>query len=232
MFNSSLNNDNAFRPEMNLERLYANWQTDCLANLDESWPVRFFFSDGTAVFYPPLRFKLQRGASCWVVQHLANSVRYQGQYNPSWILSSCFALTSRSKRQKLQLWTELCYLRISMRRYSFFCTAIRTPLFIRKLDSNLRKIQYKLLHWSTASYGAETWTLRKIHQKRLESFEMWSQRSENINCIDRVRNAEVLNRVNGRNILYEIKRAANCNSHILRRNCLLKRVIEWKIKVG
>jgi hypothetical protein len=48
MFNSSLSNDNAIRPETNLERLYANWQNDYLANLDESWPMRFFFSDGTA----------------------------------------------------------------------------------------------------------------------------------------------------------------------------------------
>ena len=25
--------------------------------------------------------------------------------------------------------------------------------------------------WSTAFYGAETWTLRKVYQKYLESFE-------------------------------------------------------------
>jgi hypothetical protein len=48
MYNSALSNDNAIRPETNLERLYANWQTDYLANLDESWPMRLFFSDGAA----------------------------------------------------------------------------------------------------------------------------------------------------------------------------------------
>jgi hypothetical protein len=47
-----------------------------------------------------------------------------------------------------------------------------------------------------------------------------------------VRNEEVLLRVNKqRNILHEIrKRKANWIGHILRRNCLLKHVIEGKIK--
>jgi len=47
-----------------------------------------------------------------------------------------------------------------------------------------------------------------------------------------VRNEEVLLRVNEqRNILQEIrKRKANWIGHILRRNCLLKQVIEGKIK--
>jgi len=47
-----------------------------------------------------------------------------------------------------------------------------------------------------------------------------------------VRNEEVLLRVNEqRNILHEIrKRKANWIGHILRRNCLLKQVIEKKIR--
>ena len=53
-----------------------------------------------------------------------------------------------------------------------------------------------------------------------------------ISWIDHVTNEEVLLRVNEqRNILYEIrKRKANWIGHILRRNCLLKQVIEGKIK--
>ena len=49
---------------------------------------------------------------------------------------------------------------------------------------------------------------------------------------DHVRNEEVLLRVNEkRNILHEIrKRKANWIGHILRRNCLLKQVVEGKIK--
>ena len=55
---------------------------------------------------------------------------------------------------------------------------------------------------------------------------------EKINWTDHVRNEDVLLRVNEhRNILHEIgKRKANWIGHILRRNCLLKHVIEGKIK--
>ena len=55
---------------------------------------------------------------------------------------------------------------------------------------------------------------------------------EKISWTDHVRNEEVLLRVNEqRNILHEIrKRNANGIGHILRRNCLLKQVIEGKIK--
>jgi hypothetical protein len=62
--------------------------------------------------------------------------------------------------------------------------------------------------WSIALYGAETWTLRKVDQKYLESFEMWCwRRTEMISWTDRVRNEEVLHRVKeDRNILQTIKR--------------------------
>ena len=55
---------------------------------------------------------------------------------------------------------------------------------------------------------------------------------EKISWTDHVRNEDVLLRVNEqRNILHEIrKRKANWIGHILRRNCLLKQVIEGKIK--
>jgi hypothetical protein len=83
-------------------------------------------------------------------------------------------------------------------------------------------------------YGAETWTLRKVDQKYLESFEMWCwRRAEKISCTDRVRNEDVLHSVKEeRNILLTIQRKkANWIGHILRRNCLLKHVIEGKIEV-
>jgi len=86
-----------------------------------------------------------------------------------------------------------------------------------------------------ALYGAETWTLRAVDQKHLESFGMWCwRRMEKINWTDHVRNEDVLLRVKQqRNILHEIrKRKANWIGHILRRNCLLQRVIEGKMKGG
>ena len=57
---------------------------------------------------------------------------------------------------------------------------------------------------------------------------------EKTSWTDHVRNEEVLLRVKEqRNILNEIrKRKANWIGHILRRNCLLQRVIEGKIKGG
>jgi hypothetical protein len=67
------------------------------------------------------------------------------------------------------------------------------------------------------------------------SFEMWCwRRMKKISWTDHVRNEEVLLRVKEQsNILHEIrKRKANWIGHILRRNCLLQRVIEGKIKGG
>ena len=89
--------------------------------------------------------------------------------------------------------------------------------------------------WSIALIGTETWTLRATDQKRLESFEMLCWRGmEKIIWTDRVRNEEVLLRVNEqRNILHEIrKRKDNWIGHILCRNCLVQRIIEGKMKGG
>jgi len=57
---------------------------------------------------------------------------------------------------------------------------------------------------------------------------------EKISSTEHVKNEDVLLRVKEqRNILREIrKRKANWIGHILRKNCLLQRVIEGKIKGG
>jgi hypothetical protein len=70
---------------------------------------------------------------------------------------------------------------------------------------------------------------QEIH---LESFEMWCwRRTEKISWTDHVRNEVLLRVKEQRNILHEIcKRKANWIGYILRRNCLLQRVIEGKIK--
>ena len=110
----------------------------------------------------------------------------------------------------------------------------KRALFTSTLDLNLRKKLVKCYVWSMVLYGAETWTLRAVDQKHLESFEMWCwKRMEKISWTDHVRN-EVLLRVNEqRNILHEIrKRKANWIGHILRRNCLQQQVIEGKVKGG
>jgi hypothetical protein len=104
--------------------------------------------------------------------------------------------------------------------------------FTSKLELNLRKKLLRCYIWSIALYGAETWTLRKVDQKHLESFDMWCwRRMEKISWTDRVRNEEVLHRVEERNIVHTIKRRkANWIGNMLSRNCLLKHVIEGKLE--
>jgi hypothetical protein len=65
--------------------------------------------------------------------------------------------------------------------------------------------------WSIVLYGAETWVLRKVDQKYLESFTFWCWRKTKITWIDHVRNEEVLHGVEEeRNILHTMKmRKAN-----------------------
>jgi hypothetical protein len=111
----------------------------------------------------------------------------------------------------------------------------KRTLFTSTLDLELRKKLVKCYVWSIALFGGETWTLRAVDQKHLESFEMWCRRRmEKISWIDYVRNEDVLLRVKEqRNILHEIRtREANWIGHILRRNCLLQRVTEGKIQGG
>jgi hypothetical protein len=94
--------------------------------------------------------------------------------------------------------------RIAMAKAAFN----KMTLFTSKLDLNLRKKLVKCYIWSIALYGAETWTLWKVDQKYLESFEMWCwRRMEKISWADHVRNEEVLHRVKEeRNILHTIKK--------------------------
>jgi len=97
-------------------------------------------------------------------------------------------------------------------------------LLTSTLYLELRKKLVKCYIWNIALYGAETWTLRAVDQKHLESFEMWCcRRMGKISWTFHVRNEEVLLRVKEqRNILHDIrKRMANWIGHILRRNCLL-----------
>jgi hypothetical protein len=65
--------------------------------------------------------------------------------------------------------------------------------FHKKLYLNLRKKLVKCYIWSITLYGGEMWTLHKVKQKHLESFEMWCwRRIEKIGWTDHVRNEDVL----------------------------------------
>jgi hypothetical protein len=91
---------------------------------------------------------------------------------------------------------------------------------------------------SAAAYGAETWTLRNVDQKYLESFKMWCwKRMEKISWTDRVRNEKKITYSKGGKKYASISltktkqkgRKTNWNGHILRTNRLLKHVIEGRI---
>jgi hypothetical protein len=108
----------------------------------------------------------------------------------------------------------------------------KETLFTSKFDLELRKKLVKCYIWSIALYGVETWTLRKLDQKYLESFQMWCwRRMEKISWKDRVNNEAVLHRVKEeRNILHTIRRRkANWTEHILRRSSLLSHIIEGNV---
>jgi hypothetical protein len=79
----------------------------------------------------------------------------------------------------------------------------RKNFFTSKLDLELRKKLVTFYIWSIALYGAETWTLQKLDQKNLESFEMWCwRRMEKISWTDRLNNEAVLHRVKLRIALF------------------------------
>jgi hypothetical protein len=105
----------------------------------------------------------------------------------------------------------------------------KRTLFTNTFDLELMKKLVKCCVWSIALYGAETWTLRAVDKKHLESYELccW-RRMEKIIWTDHVRNEDVLLGVKEQgNILHEIcKRKANWIGQIVHRNCLYNRLLK------
>ncbi|KAI5717433.1 hypothetical protein M8J77_005795 [Diaphorina citri] len=121
--------------------------------------------------------------------------------------------------------------RICMGKSAFI--KVQNLLTARRIPIKLRKRFAKCYIWSVVLYGSETWTMRKKEEKYLESFEMWLwRRMEKIKWSDKIRNEEVLRRVGEeRSILKTIKkRKANWLGHILRRDCIQRRIMEDKIE--
>jgi hypothetical protein len=108
--------------------------------------------------------------------------------------------------------------RISMEKAAF---NKKRTLFTSKLDLELRKKLAKCYIWNIALYGAETWALRKLDQKYLQSIKMW--------CWRRMEKVIWAYRVNNETVLQRVKEERNILHTILRRKCLLSHVIERKI---
>ena len=81
----------------------------------------------------------------------------------------------------------------------------KRSIFCGPLEKELRKRLVKCFVWSVALYGAETWTLRRNRQKRLEAFEMWIwRRMECVKWTDKIKNAAVLGRVGDGRIMLDL----------------------------
>jgi len=59
----------------------------------------------------------------------------------------------------------------------------RRLFFTRKYHLNLRMKLMKCHIWSIVLYGAETWKLRRVNQKCLESFEVWCWKRMEVSLI-------------------------------------------------
>ena len=63
-----------------------------------------------------------------------------------------------------------------------------------RVNIELKKKLVRRSVWSIALYGSETWKLRKMERKYLESFEMWCwRRIEEIKWHEKVINEELHN---------------------------------------
>ena len=90
------------------------------------------------------------------------------------------------------------------------------------LNIELRKKLVRYYVWSIATCGSETWTLRKLERKHLESSEMWCwMRMENITWSEKVTNEQVPEHIGEKTTLpNNILGRTNSIGHILRRNRL------------
>jgi hypothetical protein len=72
----------------------------------------------------------------------------------------------------------------------------KMSLLTSKLNIELKKKMVRCYVWSIALYGSETWTIRKLECKYLESFEIWCwRRMEKIKWPEKVTNEQVLDRI-------------------------------------
>ena len=109
----------------------------------------------------------------------------------------------------------------------------RKCLLSRKMNRQLKKRIIKSLIWSVALYGAETWTLAKGDISRLEAFEMWIwRRMEKISWTEHVSNKAVFKQIDDKRSLITViqQRQKNWMGHVLRRDGLLKNLLEGRLE--
>ena len=110
-------------------------------------------------------------------------------------------------------------------------TNMRKLFTCRSINIRLRLRFLKCCVWSTLGYGAETWTISRAMNKRLEAFEMWRyRRMLRISYIEHKKNEEVLNTMKTRRLLFDSirKRKAKYFGHMIRQNGLQRLLLEGK----
>jgi len=84
---------------------------------------------------------------------------------------------------------RICVVTYNVDCHGKSCIQQEEDSFYQQIGLKFEEETNKMLHWSMALYGAETWTLRAADQKYLESFEVWCwRRMEKISWTDHVRN--------------------------------------------
>jgi len=120
--------------------------------------------------------------------------------------------------------------RIAIAKSSF--NNMKDVLASRKIRLNTRKRVLNCYVMSTFLYSAETWTLSKESENRIEAFEMWCyRRMMRISYKDHISNEKVLEMVKEkRNLLKQIKKhKIQYFGHIIRAEGFQKQLLEGKI---
>ena len=103
----------------------------------------------------------------------------------------------------------------------------------KDLSNNLKMKIMKTLVWTTITYGAEGWTLKAEEKKRLQASEMFCyRRLLHISWKDRIKNSDILNRLNTKRELFGnvVKRKMTFFGHMSRnKKCsITKDIIQGK----
>jgi hypothetical protein len=79
-------------------------------------------------------------------------------------------------------------------------------LLTKKISKGFKKRMIKILIWSVALYGCETWTMKKEVINGLNGFEMWVwRRIEKISWTDKKSNEKVLKIVDDKRRFVRLK---------------------------
>ena len=122
-------------------------------------------------------------------------------------------------------------IRIELARNTF--AKMQSIISSRKLTIETRKRLIKCYVWSTMLYGAETWTLNKEAEKRIEAFEMWVfRRILKIPWTAKMKNEELLGVMDcKRSLLDSIKyRKTVYFGHVVKHQSSQKIFLEGKIE--